>query len=417
VPDPADLSASPAAVERILREHHRRHPCLTRLVALGQSHLGRPLWALAIGRSLPDGRGRSTLLLDGAHHGDEPLAASFVLDAARYLLARAGRDRQVDRWLDELVIWCVPLVNPDGVQTYLDRTLAHTGVKSPGRKNGRDNDGNGRFGPNDGVDLNRNYPFKWGFLGEAGSTGAYALRSYRGPAAASEPETQAMVRLAESEVFAASISYHIGGVALLVPYTIDRVRSPEPNEAWPIAEQLAREMPLHPDAVAAGGFPVRRNLYSVDGTDQDWHRHAHGTVAFLIESALRGADATAEGRAERVRAMRGSWSLLADRYLDGPSIEGQVLDAAGRPVAAEVHLAEVRLHEGESWRARCHDGHFARFVAQAAGYTLRVRVDGHDQVVEQRVVVSAAAGRARVTVRLPFAVKPASCPALPPDAE
>lgn len=65
-------------------------------------------------------------------------------------------------------IWIVPLTNPDGYE--YDRTISEPGSGGGWRKNQRDqsqrggkrSDGNGEFDSgNDGVDLNRNYPFEW----------------------------------------------------------------------------------------------------------------------------------------------------------------------------------------------------------------------------------------------------------------
>ncbi|HHH28404.1 MAG TPA: hypothetical protein ENK57_08675, partial [Polyangiaceae bacterium] len=275
-PPKEDLLPTPEGVAAALAALHERHPCSSELVEIGRSHLDRPIHALVVGQGSPDGK--PSFFLNAVHHGDEPLSAAFVVDAARYLLSRRGRDARVDRYLTEARLWLVPVVNPDGLFAYVTKRFEGMGLKKPGRKNGRDNDGDGRFGPNDGVDLNRNYPFKWGFLGEEGSTAAWALHTFRGPTAGSEPETKAVIRIADAEIFAGSLSYHVGGIAMLVPYTIDRVRDPKPNEAWDVARDVAAQMSKHPDAVAAPPFPVQRNLYSVDGTDQDWHRAAHGTI-------------------------------------------------------------------------------------------------------------------------------------------
>src|SRR5690606_35671994 len=113
---------------------------------------------------------------------------------------------------------------------------------------------------------------------ETGSSSKIHNRYYRGPAPASEPETQAMMRLAQSERFAGSISFHTGTLAILAPYTIPRVKNPTPNEAWTVAEQIAKEITGHPE----GLVPVKKNLYAVDGTDQDWFRNTHGTLALLV---------------------------------------------------------------------------------------------------------------------------------------
>ena len=69
------------------------------------------------------------------------------------------------------------------------------------RKNTRDNNGSGGFDSGDGVDINRNYPYKWGSCN--GSSGSTWAQDYRGTAPASEPETQVMMDLvkAGSELF------------------------------------------------------------------------------------------------------------------------------------------------------------------------------------------------------------------------
>ena len=69
-----------------------------------------------------------------------------------------------------------------------------------------------------------------------------------------------------SSHFAASLSFHTGNVTVLAPYTIDNVSSPTPNEAWLVAEELVAGLPRHPQGK---DITVRRNIYPVDGTDQD----------------------------------------------------------------------------------------------------------------------------------------------------
>lgn len=401
-PPARDFDPTPEYVARTLEELSFAHPCLTHVEPVATTHLGRTAWALGVGEDL-FGPAPSVFLV-GAHHGDEPGSVAFVLDAARWLLGRYGHDPEVNDWLGRVSFWLVPLLNPDGLVVHRREARRRGGdpsvddKRSPGRKNGRDNDGDGRFGVNDGVDLNRNYPFKWGFLGEEGSTKAYSFRIYRGPAAASEPETQGVIDLAQREVFATAMSFHVGGVALLVPYTIDRVRSPEPNEAWAVAEQITRGVTGHPSVVGVPHFPFQRNLYSVDGTDQDWHRHTHGTLAYIVEGALRGT--APSKRPDAIAAVRQIWTSLVRRMLTGPTVMGRVVDPEGKPVAAEVHLGHRTFYEGESWRARCRDGTFVRMPKEEGTVTVRVRHEGQEVVREVEVD-----GLEEITIRLPQAVK------------
>ena len=88
--------------------------------------------------------------------------------------------------LDSTELWFIPVANPDGYQYTF---------QSPGtrlwRKNLRDNNGNGTIEVGDGVDPNRNFSEHWNY-DEEGSSGLPSSDVYRGPKAASEPETKAM---------------------------------------------------------------------------------------------------------------------------------------------------------------------------------------------------------------------------------
>lgn len=398
------------------------------MVELGRSHEGRPLRALVIGRKLKRRDPRPAVLLNAAHHGVEVLSIDMVMDAIEVLLLRSGGkrdragklteselaahakepvlrrdpelDRRVKRWLDELVVWCVPTVNPDGVWATLN------GHPRTGRKNGRDTDENGRIDAMDGVDLNRNYPFRWGALGEVGSSSKPQSFYYRGPEPGSEPETRAMMRLAESEHFVASISYHTGTVAVLSPYTIDNVKDSAPNEAWLVGEHLVAGLPPHPQGKP---FVLKRKLYSVDGTDQDYYRFRFGTLAYLVEAARRDAKDEAE-RYAIVHTVRPSWMRLFDRYLDGPTLSGRVVDASGHPVSAAVSIVEHQTFEGEAWHSRCRDGRFDRVVPGPGRYTLRVQAPGAP-TVEQAVEVTQ--GRTVVDIRIPAIIDKPTCASAP----
>ncbi len=360
------LTADAVKVERILHHYRCRYPQLTRLVRLGKTHMGRAVHALVIGRPAQLNHSKPSVYLNGGHHGNELMSINFVLDAIDTLLTSSG-DPETERLLDQLVIYAVPLVNPDGNWLALRE-------KKAGRKNGRDTNGDGERDASEGVDLNRNYPFRFNHLGEVGSSSNHRSHNYRGPSPGSEPETQMMMRLAHSEHFAASISYHVGTIAVLAPYTIDRVSSPRPNEAWSVGALVAKSVRGHPE----GRIGVQRNLYPVDGTDQDWLRATHGTLALLIEGVRLRRGPPGQKRA--IEAVRETWKTLFKRYLDGPSLHGRVLDATGRPLVAQVSIDEVVLREGEKWMSRCRDGRYDRYLHEDGTYTVRVQAAGRSVV-------------------------------------
>ena len=383
---------NPRMVEALLRGWHKRYPKLTRLKKIGQSRQGRPIWALGIGAHAA----RPSFLLNGAHHGDEVLTVEFVLDAIQVLLESSATDPRVKRWLQELTVWCVPVINPDGLAGSME-VFRYTG-----RKNGAGQTGSHPQVTYKGVDLNRNYPFRWGATTRKASGSRPTHWHYRGPSPGSEPETRAMMRLARQERFAASISFHSGTIGILAPYTIDGVKNPEPNEAWTVARQVARKLGPHPQPLSAKSsrlwrFRVRRKLYSVDGTDQDWLRHSFGTLALLVEGAVKTPLKPAP-RKKIVEAVRPTWQLLLDRYLDGPTLSGEVLGPGGRGVQAEVRIRETTTHEGERWTTRARDGRFDRFLHAAGSYHVRVSAPGYRS--QTRVVkVSGKRVHLRITLK------------------
>jgi hypothetical protein len=351
---------NPAMVEALLAQWQRQHPGRVHLEELGRSHQGRPILGLALAAGEGDPDERPQVLMAAAHHGEEPFSAEIVLDAARWLLSG---DPLAEAWLKKTRVWCVPLVNPDGLHYFMEVS------RRGGRKNGRDLDGDGERGPEEGVDLNRNYPFRWAALGQRGSRSRGSARLYRGPEPASEPEVRAMMALAERERFTAAISFHTGAVAVLVPYTVSGVRSPRRDEARVVAEAMVAGLPEHPH-----GRPwrVMRRLYPVDGTDQDWLRHAHGTVAFLVEAG-RWSPVESSEREAALAAVRPLWRRLIGRVASGPGLAVRVVDAEDKPVEARVTVRELRGRAGERWTSRPGDGRYYRLLPEPGTYTVVVR--------------------------------------------
>jgi hypothetical protein len=381
-----------ALVEATLRDRAQRYPDITRLVPLGQSHQGRTIWALLIsdhaGSAVHDAEHEPALLLDGGYHGGELMAVEQVIDAIDTLLLGHRKDAGIRALVNGLAIWCVPLVNVDGNMRFVHDDKDHD------RKNARDVDGDGMLARDEGVDLYRNFPLGFGHNGEVGSRSRPSQSRYRGPAGGSEPEVQAMMALAEQQRFVASIDFHTSATLLLSPYTDPLLVNPDGDEAWPLAQALVAQLPSQP---SGRRYEVRRNLYPVDGTAQDWLRHQHGTVAFLIEGPLHNPLPSVRGRQRVVEATRPSWRWLAERVLRGPGVSGRVVDDAGAPVAATVTLSNQGLRQGERWTARPRDGLYHRLVAAPGPLTVRFEAEGYAPV-ERRVVVGAGVVRLDVTL-------------------
>ena len=121
------------------------------------------------------------LFITASIHAREYAPAELAARFAGYLIENYNANADVHWLLDYHEIHIMLTANPDG------RKEAEAGLSW--RKNTNENYC-GVTSQNRGADLNRNFGFQWGCCG--GSSGDPCNYEYRGPAAASEPETQAV---------------------------------------------------------------------------------------------------------------------------------------------------------------------------------------------------------------------------------
>jgi hypothetical protein len=152
------------------------------------------------------------------------------------------------------------MVNPDG-HVYVQN------VNSMWRKN---RNTNGSPDPvYQGVDLNRNYSYQWGY-DNSGSSPYRWDETYRGLGPFSEPEVQAIRDLTEAKEFAISISYHAYGDLFLFPWGyIDA-----DTDSHAIYEQLG-ELYTRANGYLAGNAKDGA-IYNTNGDTDDW---MHGEQA------------------------------------------------------------------------------------------------------------------------------------------
>lgn len=131
-------------------------------------------------------------LLIGAVHARELSATELSSRFVDLLADGYGTDAEVTSLLDSTEVWVVPVGNPDG------REIVEQGTTSPylQRKNANSSVGACAVPPTSsnqhGVDLNRNFTWKWGGTGTSTNP---CDATFRGSAAGSEPETVALSQL------------------------------------------------------------------------------------------------------------------------------------------------------------------------------------------------------------------------------
>lgn len=191
------------------------YPNLAKLVDIGdgwektQGLADRDIWALKISDT-PDVEESEEpdILIMGCHHARELITVEIPLALAAVLTSAYQSSPFIQNLVDQSEIWIVPMVNPDG--------HAYVETDDPMWRKNRNTNGDSPIYMQ-GVDLNRNYGYQWGY-DNYGSSPYPQAEDYRGTAAFSEPETQAIRDLAESHDFVISLSYHSYGDLFLFPW-------------------------------------------------------------------------------------------------------------------------------------------------------------------------------------------------------
>ncbi len=203
-----------------------------RRLVIGTSVRGRPIVAWSFGSD----RARRRVLVIGCIHGNE-CAGLAITSALRRLRPPPG-----------VQLWLVPELNPDG-------TAADT------RQNA------------DGVDLNRNFPYRWSPVADP--------TFYSGPRAASEPETRAAMRLVRRIRPTVTITYH---------QHMDLVDEAGGDRG--VARRYAQIAGLRATCLTA-----------LPGTEPTWSNHAFpGTTSFVVE--LPAGPVAPAALARHLRAVR-----------------------------------------------------------------------------------------------------------------
>jgi hypothetical protein len=187
-------------------------------------------------------------------HAREYAPPEIVLRFAEKLAEGYGKDADISWILDHVEIYVLPIANPDA------RQIAETVQDFSGRKN-RHFSGCSESSL-DGVDLNRNFPFKYS---EAGTSDDPCAENFRGSNELSEVESKAIFDFAESifpdsqkvrgatvaeveenidmacgvDVTGVYLDLHSYGGLVHYPWGFQKVESPDDVELETMARKLA----------------------------------------------------------------------------------------------------------------------------------------------------------------------------------
>jgi uncharacterized repeat protein (TIGR02543 family) len=258
-----------ARLIRDIKELKERYPGLVDDEYIGESVSGMKIPLVRFGT------GKRKALVTAAIHGREFVTTAFVMrtiDTYAYAWARGKKVGGVNvrKALKNVTYYFVPMYNPDGVAIATGHASAgqkSLAVKAVGRKSYRSTrrlwKANAR-----GVNLNRNWHEFWHDQGKDAYKASYIGGS--GKTAASEPETQALMKLCEENDFAFLINCHTRGAVL---YWNDWFSMRIPG-ADALTGKIAR---------TTGYARTPTDRKNAGGTFEKWFRYTYNRPAVVIE--------------------------------------------------------------------------------------------------------------------------------------
>ncbi|WP_316753439.1 M14 family metallopeptidase [Streptomyces herbicida] len=266
-------SGSGGLKEEIVRTG-QANPGLTKVESIGRTINGQDILALKLTKNAKkskDGSKPSVLYVSN-QHAREWITPEMTRRLMHYYLDKYKTDKRIKKIVDSTELWFVLSANPDGY----DYTFRNSDTRL-WRKNLRDVNGDGVISAGDGVDLNRNFAYKWGYDDE-GSSPNPTSQTYRGASPGSEPETRALDRFEKRVGFTYGINYHSAAELLL--YGVGwQVATPTPDDV------LYKALAGTPDHSAVPGYhpQVSSELYTTNGEADGHASNVNGMAMFTPE--------------------------------------------------------------------------------------------------------------------------------------
>jgi carboxypeptidase T len=314
--DPYDYYSYPEMTDLFI-DLANNHSDIMSMESLGRTYRNREVWLIKLSDNVNVTEDEPSVLLMGAHHGDERPAFEVLIYFIKYMINKSdmanfdddgdgvinedvfdGIDNDYDGMIDEdpsedrvreilenTQIYLIPMVNPDGVEFNW-------------RKNRSPNygpDGQSSTVTSYGVDLNRNYGYRWYIpylLPEE-----YNLRwltndeswTYRGETPFCEVETQAVKSFVETHDVSISLSYHDYGEWMIFPWMHTSRHTPHEELFRSIGYEMAGinkyELKIY------GQYGEREYLIprfcGTPGSSENWLYGEHEIIAYTIELCQR----------------------------------------------------------------------------------------------------------------------------------
>ncbi|MDA3860720.1 MAG: M14 family zinc carboxypeptidase [Melioribacteraceae bacterium] len=223
--------------------------------SIGASDEGRPIYAVRISDNPNINEDEPEVLYTALIHAKEPESMMQMIYYMFYLLENYGTDAEATYLIDNREMYFIPVINPDGY-VYNESTNPNGG--GMWRKN-RQYNIDGSYG----VDLNRNFGYKWGYADDLWTSSNPSSNVYRGTAGFSEPETETVRQYCIENNFRLALNYHTYSNLLITPWGY----IPEETPDSIFYRKIATDMTQYNNYTWGYSAEI---IYAVNGDSDDW---------------------------------------------------------------------------------------------------------------------------------------------------
>lgn len=351
-------------VTTALANYQSSYSGIMQRVQLGTTSENRAIWAAKISDHVSQEEAEPAVLFTGLHQAREVMSTEIAMDIVDYLCSNYASSSEVQNWVDNCEIWVIPMVNPDGSNYCW--TVDEYWTKN------RCDLGNEVFG----VDVGHNYPTDWGSC--FGSSSDPNSNSYRGPSPGSEPETQALMTLAETHRPVMAMSYHSFNEFLLMPYGCYGEFVPEANIMTPLASQISNVIRKDNGQYGYDFGHWWELLYANDGNEIDYLYAQVGTLPFALEVNASSYYPAYSMVSTTIARNRAGWQEALTIMTEENMLMGTITDACtGQPVNASFWWAEYPPTTKETPRQTEISTGFYAIMGVTGSNTLVVEAEGY----------------------------------------
>lgn len=246
------------------------YPHLVTLFSIGKSYLGKDIWAIKITYTDPlSVTEKPASVFMGTHHAREHVSTEMPILFAHDLVKNFATDEKIKEIINKTEVYIIPMVNPDGAMYDISKRKYKMWRKN--RKNNYDG--------SIGVDLNRNYSYRFG---KGGSSSDPESEIYRGKNAFSETETSAIKDFfTNHKNISTALSFHTYSELILYPWSssYDEIKGDDIKVFMNMANHMALSNKYRPMQSS--------ELYVASGETCDWVYDTLKAFCFTFELSPR----------------------------------------------------------------------------------------------------------------------------------